>query len=283
MLSSPSSLPLLRELSFFCVNQWQSVAKRWRPATVGIFLALTKGAALAEEAAPAEPPALQASEPLPRRQSSGARLDERLYAALSTAKAAWPGMIAGNKREVEKYNRALAQVVAGLQARRFADEDVAGEGGWFHLVVEREGADRLDPTAANLVTLAAGVFTTQVGPRTTEEGAGVPFVFCYDQGSPFLRDQPGISRFGISVPVTAFLSFDRNEARLSFYDRLERNDVDMEGRKIPLAADFSASIALALSRSPNRRSTSPAWFLPGSICAMPGFIRFSFTIAAEFP
>jgi pimeloyl-ACP methyl ester carboxylesterase len=77
-------------------------------------------------------------------------------------------------------------------------------------------------------------------------------VFCYDRGSPFLWDQPGISRFGISVPVTAFLRFDGSEARLSFYNRLETDHVDVGGRRLPLAADFSASIGLALSRSPNR-------------------------------
>ena len=228
------------------------MAKRWLPAIVAVLLVLTERASSAEEASPAESPAVQTTEPQPRRQSSGPRLDERLNAALSAAKAAWPGMVEGNKREVENYNRALTQVVAGLPARRFADEEIAGEGGWFHVAIEREGADRLDSAAANLVTLAAGVRTTQLGPRSTEEGAGVPFVFCYDRGSPFLSDQPGISRFGISVPVTAFLSFEGTEARLTFYNRLDRNDVEIDGRKIPLAADFSASIALALSRSPNR-------------------------------
>ena len=85
------------------------------------------------------------------------------------------------------------------------------------------------------------------------------------------------------MPVTAFLSFDGTEARLSFYNRLERSDVDVEGRKLPLEADFSASIALALSRSPNRPFDIPGLVLPGSICAMPGCIRFSSTTANGFP
>ena len=213
------------------------------------FLALTGGTTWAEETAVAELPALQASEPLPRRQPGRVRPDERLSAALGAAKAAWPGMIDGNKRDGEIYNTALAQVVAALQDRRFADGEVTGS---FRLTIEREGVDRLDPAAANLVTLAAGVRLRDLPQRSTEEGAGVPFVFCYNQGSPFLKDQPGVSRFGISVPVTAFLSFDGSEARLSFYNRLERNHVEIDGRKLPLAADFSAAIALAVSRSPNR-------------------------------
>lgn len=203
----------------------------------------------AEETAAAELPTLQESELLPRRQPGRFRPDERLSAALGAARAAWPGVIDGNKRDGEIYNTALAQVVAALQDRRFADGEVAGS---FRLTIEREGVDRLDPAAANLVTLAAGVRLRDLPQRSTEEGAGVPFVFCYNRGSPFLKNQPGVSRFGISVPVTAFLSFDGSEARLSFYNRLERNHVEIDGRKLPLAADFSAPIALAVSRSPNR-------------------------------
>ena len=219
---------------------------------VAACLALTGGPIGADEPASAEPPALRSSEPQPRRQSGGARPDERLSEDLTAAKAAWDGMIEGNKREAESYNTALARVFAAVQNRRFGEGEVTGSGGSFRLTIEREGADRLDPAMANLVTLAANVRTNDLGPRSTEEGAGVPLVFCYDRGSPFLRNQPGISRFGISVPVTAFLSFVGNEARLSFYNRLERHDVDIDGRKLPLAADFSAPIALAVSRSPNR-------------------------------
>ena len=124
---------------------------------------------------------------------------------------------------------------------------------------------RFDPAAANLVRLAANVHTSDLGPRTTEEGAGVPFAFCYDRGSPFLTNKTGVSRFGISLPV-----------------RLERSDVDVEGRKRPLAADFSAPIAIALSRSPNGRSTFLVLSLPGCICPMLGFIGFSSTTAIEF-
>ncbi len=228
------------------------MVKRWCLSIVAAFWALTGGTVCAEETATAERPVLRTAEVLARRQAVVTRSDERLSAALSAAKAAWSGMIEGNKRDGENYNKALAEVVAVVQERRFVEGEVTGRDGSFTLTIEREGMLRLDPAAANLVTLAANVHTSDLGPRTTEEGAGVPFVFCYDRGSPFLRDQPGISRFGISVPVTAFLSFAGNEARLSFYNRLERDHVDSDGRKLPLVADFSASIALAVSRSPNR-------------------------------
>jgi pimeloyl-ACP methyl ester carboxylesterase len=212
------------------------------------FLALT-GVVWAEEIAETQLPGQGASESATRRQSHGVRSDDRLSAALGAAKTAWPGMIEGNKRDAETYNAALAEVVAALQERRFADRETAGS---FRLTLEREGAGRLDPARANLVTLAANVRLRDLEPRATEEGAGVPLVFYFDQSSPFLKNQPGISRFGISVPITAFLSFDSNEARLSFYNRLERDQVEIGDRKLALAADFSAQIALMVSRSPNR-------------------------------
>jgi triacylglycerol esterase/lipase EstA (alpha/beta hydrolase family) len=59
-----------------------------------------------------------------------------------------------------------------------------------------------------------------------------------DSGFPCLR-----RRFSASI--------GSRRALASTIDWKE-NDVDIAGRKIPLAADFSASIALALSRSPNR-------------------------------
>ncbi len=225
------------------------MAKQWRLAVVAACLTPTGVAAWAEET-PAERPASRTSELLARGQSRGGHLDDRLSAALDAAKAAWSGMLSGNKRQVESYNTAVAQIVATLQGQRFGDGEIST--GAFRLIIERASAGRLDPAAANLVTPAAGVRLRGLEPRAVEEGAGVPLVFCYDQGSPFLKDQPGVSRFGIAEPVTAFLSFDDSEARLSFYNRLKANYAAAGDRKVPLAADFSAPIALLLSRSPNR-------------------------------
>ena len=157
---------------------------------------------------------LRTAEVLARRQAVVTRFDERLSAALSAAKAAWSGMIEGNKRDGENYKKALAEVVAVVQERRFVEGEVTERDGSFTLTIEREGMLRLD--RQQQLRLAANVQTSDLGPRTTEEGAGVPFTFCDDRGSPFLRNQPGVSRFGISVPVTAFLSFDGTEKRLSF-------------------------------------------------------------------
>jgi hypothetical protein len=124
----------------------ESVAKQWRPALVAACLALPGVAVWADEAPSAEPPALRSSEPQPRRQPGRAHADERLSEALSAAKAAWPGMMEGSKRESENYNTALARIVAAMQERRF-----------------REGEVR-DPTARSVSRLSARAQTNST-PR----------------------------------------------------------------------------------------------------------------------
>ncbi len=129
----------------------------------------------------------------------------------------------------------------------------SGGGGAFRLVVDRQGRNLLDPAETSSILLASTVRLSGLRTRTAEAGVGVPYVFCYFQGSPFLKTQPGISRAGISVPVTALLVFDQGEARLSFINRLNENSAEVDGQKRTLAAaDFSAAIAQTLTRTPNR-------------------------------
>lgn len=107
------------------------MAKRWLPAIVAAVWALTGGAVCAEETATAERPVLRTAEVLARRQAVVTRSDERLSAALSAAKAAWSGMIEGNKRDGENYKKALAEVVAVVQERRFVEGEVTERDGSF--------------------------------------------------------------------------------------------------------------------------------------------------------
>lgn len=193
-----------------------------------------------------------AQEFLQRSRARGVRGDNRLSLSLAAARAAFPGVLAGSRSDTEVYNAAVGQVVIALRSARFVDREVRGAGGTFQLAVERRGAHRLNPAEANSVTLASEVRLRDLHPRVTKDGAGAPFVFCYHQGTPFLAGQPGISRAGISVPVTAFLRFDGSKAALGFFNRLDENEVEIDGHKLPLAADFSAPIAQIVSRTPNR-------------------------------
>ena len=149
----------------------------------------------------------------------------RLSLSLGAAGALFPGKIAGSKRDGEIYNSMRSsKLVAALRERTLRGPRGRGSGRVVqpHDRTPRRAATRLDPAAATAVNLSADVRLKDLEPCSAGEGAGVPLVFCYDRAAPFLKKQPGVSRFGIFVPVTAFLDFDGVTARLSFYNRLEK-------------------------------------------------------------
>lgn len=221
-----------------------------------------------------EIPTLRAQELLLRSQPRNVRPSERLSLALGAARAAFPGMASGNRRDIELYSAAVDQVLRTLRDGGYESRDVSGAGGTFRLVVDRQGSNLLDPAGASSIVLASTVRLSGLRSRTTEAGVGVPYVFCYFQGSPFLKGQPGVSRTGISVPVTALLLFDKGEARLSFINRLNENRARVDGQKQPLAADFSAAIAQTLSRTPNRPFDIPGLIFTRHFMPNAGLFQF---------
>ncbi|GAT35324.1 alpha/beta hydrolase family protein [Terrimicrobium sacchariphilum] len=221
-----------------------------------------------------EIPTLRAQELLLRSQPRNVRPAERLSLALGAAQAAFPGMAAGNRRDIELYSAAVSQVVATIQDGGFAGREVSGAGGKFRLLVDRKGKNLLDPADASSILLASSVRLRGLRARTTEAGVGVPYVFCYFQDSAFLKNQPGVSRAGISVPVTALLAFEKGEARLCFINRLNENSAEVEGKKWPLAADFSAAIAQTLSRTPNRPFDIPGLLFTRHFLPNAGLFQF---------
>ncbi|MFZ4775638.1 MAG: alpha/beta fold hydrolase [Terrimicrobiaceae bacterium] len=176
--------------------------------------------------------------------------DERLSHYLAAAHAALPGAVDGSPEERMLYNNAVGEVVTLMKARHFAGR-AAGPGPWGIEVV-RNGKAILDPLQADSLLEAARVRISGLHGRSVQPGIGVPYVFCYSPDSPFLAGQPGISRVGITTPATAVLSFHGSTARLSFQDTLRSDHVRIHSERVRLAADFSAPIAVMISRSANR-------------------------------
>jgi pimeloyl-ACP methyl ester carboxylesterase len=56
----------------------------------------------------------------------------------------------------------------------------------------------------------------------------------------------------MAIPVTAFLEFSNQEARLEFVPTYRRETIQRDGSSVRLAADFSAPLALILSKGKNR-------------------------------
>lgn len=239
--------------------------------------------ATARDSGESRPAIQQAQDLLQRSRSRLVRNPERLSLLLGAARIASPGMLAGKSPDGEIYNTAVTQLVIALRNGDYADRDVAGSGGAFRLAIDRTGGHRLDPAMADIVTAAADIHLRGLEDRAAEKGVGVPFVFCFFQGSPFLRGQPGISRIGLSISVTAVLTFDGEDAHLAFYDRIDRNQIEIGGRGQTLAADFSAAIAQTVSRTPNRPFDIPGLIFTRQHLASAGLYQFQLFDPARIP
>jgi len=207
-------------------------------------------------------------------QSADLEPGQRLSLLLTAAQCALPMALQGQQDGREIYHSAVAQVVTLLRDDRFANRSASGPSGSWRLEVVRAGKAVLDPVQADSLVPAASVRITGLTSRSVQAGIGVPYVFSYAQGSPFLAGQPGISRAGIATPATAVLSFQDTTARLSFIDTLRTNDVALNNGRTRLAADFSAPIAVLISRTANRSNDLGAMLFTRSRLEDAGLFQF---------
>lgn len=162
--------------------------------------------------------------------------------AASLAEAAQNALKKGQK---DAYNSAVAQLVALAQSKDF--RDVAP-----NVDIVRSGRDVIDPAAADQVIASSRIRIGGLHQRSTQSGWGVPYVTWFRASSKFLAGQPGVPRTGIAVPVTAFVEFVGNRARLEFRNTLNSDRARLGGSQRQLAADFSAPTALMISKGKNR-------------------------------
>jgi pimeloyl-ACP methyl ester carboxylesterase len=120
------------------------------------------------------------------------------------------------------------------------------------LVLETQGNEVLDPRLADSLIVASSVRIRGLLTRTEQEGLGVPMVAYFKKGSDALLGQPGVPLSGMAIPVTAVLTFEKNAAKLAFQRTLVSDSVSVRGKRVQLAADFSAPIAILLSNGRNR-------------------------------
>lgn len=194
----------------------------------------------------------QAADEIRAAQQRGLSNDERLAHLLAAAKASLPGVAKDDAESLKIYNVAVGQITAAMQKDDFRTQSISVWGKTWKLETLAKGRDTLDPSLAKAIIPAAGVRIKGLHTRVSQTGPGVPYVFVYTKSSPFLADQPGAPPVGMCVPATAILRFDGNVARLSFQDTLEADHVKLGGKKMQLAGDFSAPIAVLTSRSVNR-------------------------------
>ncbi|HVE16460.1 MAG TPA: hypothetical protein VNB29_06975 [Chthoniobacterales bacterium] len=168
--------------------------------------------------------------------------------------------LALKSNQVTIYNAAVSQIVTIVANQKFANLPA-------NLSIVRSGPAVLDPALARKITLASSVRIKGLKtPRSVQSGLGVPYVAWFPPKSPFLVGQPGIPPLaGMSIPVTALVTFDGARAQLVFQQTLKSDHGTIEGRRTRLAADFSAPIAVLLSHGKNRSIDLHALFFSQSL------------------
>ena len=99
-----------------------------------------------------------------------------------------------------------------------------------------------------------------VVPRVTREGAGAALVAMRNEQAPEIRQRFVPPR--IYFAVTAVAHFSRRTCEIEFIDPLAKDTVSVSGRSLPSDADFTAPIALGLSREHPEKIGVPAMLNP---------------------
>ena len=175
------------------------------------------------------------------------------------------------------YNFALSRV---FSATRDAHLDpwtrplhVPAPDGGEYLVTYRAIANRLwRPQDYDLVPAdeldVRGKF---VADRVTRDGIGAPLVAIRNPQSPTIQ-QPFVLPH-IYAAATAVAQFDGRECEIEFVDPLATETIRVCGRSLPCAADFTAPVAVGLSREHPERTTVPAMMNPDRFADTARLIR----------
>jgi pimeloyl-ACP methyl ester carboxylesterase len=150
------------------------------------------------------------------------------------------------------YNFAVGRVYEALDAAKLnpwqQPVSAPGSTGTWRLVGRR--VLRADHNPALYHVLPADRYTFKgiyVNRRETKDGLGAPLVVS-STGRDFTKLDPFAQGKHIYYGVTGLIRFDGRTATIYFEDPLSLEDVEFAGRRYPLAADYTAALALALYR-----------------------------------
>ena len=139
---------------------------------------------------------------------------------------------------------------------------VPAAGGLEYILTERRPANRLwRPQDFDLIPAdeldVRGKF---VAHRVTREGIGAPLVAIRNPHAPAIR-QPFVLPH-IYTAATAVAQFNGRKCEIEFVDPLVTETIRVGGRSLPCAADFTAPVAVGLSRERPERAAVPATMNP---------------------
>jgi pimeloyl-ACP methyl ester carboxylesterase len=102
-----------------------------------------------------------------------------------------------------------------------------------------------------------------VSKRLTKDGLGAPLVATLRGAQEILRRDPFIQGKNLCYGVTAVARFEGRRCIVTFEDPLAKEEVVFAGHRHPLAADFTAPLAVPLARENLRRFEIARLLRPG--------------------
>jgi pimeloyl-ACP methyl ester carboxylesterase len=155
------------------------------------------------------------------------------------------------------YNLAIARGVATRSSVPgiWDTRDVDYEGLTYHFSVASQAKGIWDPRVFNYIYDSYELRVTGIQNEYITKGLGAPLVGIVEKP----RTKPGFGRFYppkmVSYPVSAVMVFGPVEkaagvtsrtATLVFYDTLEQDAIEIQGRRIPLEADFTTPLGVQI-------------------------------------
>ena len=170
-----------------------------------------------------------------------------------------------DRMALRDYNFALSRVFAVIRDSHLNPWThslrVPGPGGEY-LLTHRPHANRLwKPEDYDLIpTDELDVRGKFVLPRITRQGAGASLVAVRIEQSPETKQQFVAAR--VYFAITAVAQFSERRCEITFIDPLAIETANVLGRNLPSAADFTAPLALGLSRERPERLGLRALLIP---------------------
>lgn len=156
----------------------------------------------------------------------------------------------------DAYNFAVARVIGTIQEARLDPWTqplrVPADGGDFELLHEPAPDSLHDPALYDLVPAdEVRLAGSYVRERQRKDGIGAPVVAIERGSGGHARDDFMMRK--LHYGVTALIRFEKRRAVISFEDPLAVERVSFVGHGFPLAADFTAPIAVMLAEQDPRK------------------------------
>ena len=162
----------------------------------------------------------------------------------------------------DTYNFAVARVVETLQQSQLAPWKNPLQAGDFVLTAKKDPRPSWDPALYKFVPADQfDVHGKYVAERSTKAGIGAPLVAIGREKNSRTRENFGLNR--VFYGVTAVIRFRGQTAELAFEDPLATETIAFQGRRLPLAADFTVPLAVLLQQAEPKKFELSRMLHPG--------------------